>query len=411
MEEESKQIAYFRFGIISPLLSTEPGTTLSRRLSEQAQKTWTRPDGQQRRYAPSTIEEWLYRYRNGGLEALIDAPRRDKGTFPGVSEKVAQEALQLFRRYPEARTATVYRRLKQSGVINGSNPSRSTFYRWASENRPEAPQKAPKQRRAFEASCSAALWQADLMYGPCIPRQQPNGRKRKTQTYLIAVLDDYSRLLCEGRFFFSQNIESWLDVLRTGCCRRGVPEKLYCDNGKVFTSPQIKRIAAVLGIQVLHAGVRDAAAKGKIERFFGTVRTGFLEQLHLDAVPQNLEALNRAFRAWAETHYNGAVHSAHGHTPLQRWVEGARGLRTINAEEADELFLFETERTVRKDGTFSLDARRFETDAALAGRRVLLRYEPISLSRVDVWFEGKFRGRASELDVHGNDGLLRERRS
>ena len=149
-------------------------------------------------------------------------------------------------------------------------------------------------------------------------------------------------------------------------------------------------------------------AKGKIEAFFRGTRSRFLDALQLEGLPRDLEGLNRAFRSWAETHYNRAVHSAHGVTPLERWVEGARHLRTLNIDEAEELFLFETERTVKKDGTFSLKGRRFEIGSSLAGQRVLLRYEPIGLTRIDVWFEGQFRGRAGELDLRGNDGRVRE---
>lgn len=225
MDEEIKQLAYFRFGVINPLLSSEPGNTLTRRLAEQSQRAWLLPDGQQRYYSPSTIEGWLYRYRNGGLDALIDLPRRDKGTFPGMPEAVCEEALRLFQEHPSVRTSNVYKRLKGLGLVINNRPSRSTFYRWASEHRPDPPEQVHKQRRAFEAGWSAALWQADIMYGPSIPRLQPNGRRRKHQTYLVAVIDDYSRLLCEGRFFFTQGMEAWLDVLRTACCRRGSPGK------------------------------------------------------------------------------------------------------------------------------------------------------------------------------------------
>lgn len=407
MNERTTETALFRFGIISPLLSSEPGQTLSDRLLELSKKTWVLPDGRECTYAASTIEGWLYRYRHGGVEALDDPPRRDRGTFPGMPEAVCDEALRLFRTHPTVRTGTVYVQMKKDGLITGGSPGRSTFYRWAAVNRPEAPSPPARQRRAFEAGWSAALWQADIMYGPRIARRQRNGRRRQSQTYLVAILDDHSRLLCEGRFFFSQSLETWLQVLRSACCRRGIPEKLYCDNGKVFTSAQIRRIGAVLGTQVIHTGVRDAAAKGKIERFFRTVRTAFLEGLELDGMPRTIEELNRKFRSWSETHYNRAQHSAIEQTPLERWIAGAHRLRTVDVDEASELFLFETERTVRKDGTFSLKARRFETDAALAGKRVLVRYEPVALDRVDVWFEGRCRGRAPELDLHGNDGLTR----
>ena len=408
MQAQAREMAYFRFGIISPLLMPDPDRSLAKGLSEQAERMWVLPNGRQQSYAASTIEGWLYRYRNGGLDALVDLPRRDQGTFPGVSEKVASEAFMLFLQHPGTHISTVYRHLKQTGLILDGCPSRSTFYRWAAVNRPSAPVTATTERRAFEAGWSAALWQADIMYGPDIPRQGRDGRRRLAQTYLVAVIDDHSRLLCEGRFYFTQSLEAWLDVLRSACCRRGIPEKLYCDNGQVFTSPQIKRIGAILGMQVVHTKVRDAAAKGKIEAFFRGVRSRFLEALELEGMPRDLDALNRAFRVWGETHYNRTVHSAHGQTPLDRWVDGARRLRSIASEEADEHFLFEVERTVKKDGTFSLKAQRYETDASLAGKRVLVRYEPITFTRVDVWFEGAFRGRASKLDLHGNDGRVRE---
>jgi len=409
MEDEARQTAYFRFGVISPLLMPEPDRSLAQGLAEQAQRTWQLHDGRQRCYAASTIEEWLYRYRNGGLDALLDPPRRDKGSSPGMPEAVCDEAACLFREHPSVRTSTVYEHLKRNDLIVDGRPSRSTFYRWAATNRPDAaPLPVSGERRAFEAGWSGALWQADIMYGPFIARRQRSGRSRQQQTYLVAIIDDHSRLLCEGRFFFSQGMDAWLEVLRSACCRRGIPEKLYCDNGRVFTSPQIKRIGAVLGMRVLHAGVRDAAAKGKIEAFFRGTRSRFLDGLKLEGMPRDLDSLNRAFRAWSETHYNRAVHSAHGLTPLQRWIEGAQRLRTVDLDEADELFLFETQRSVRKDGTFSIKAQRFETDSSLAGKRVVVRYEPIALARVDVWFEGQFRGRAAELDLRGNDGRVRE---
>ena len=408
MDDARKQKAYFRFGVISPLLGQSPEETLAARLTDQAKKQWQLPDGTQRRFSASTIEEWLYRYRSGGLDALVDLPRRDLATFPGVSEPVVVAAQELFRVHPDVRTGTLYELLKRSGTIRADGPGRSTFYRWAAANRPVAVDAPSRERRAFEASWSNALWQADIMYGPLIPCKGRDGRRRQTQTYLTAVLDDHSRLLCHGQFSFSQAVEDWMVALRTACCRRGIPERLYCDNGKVFTSPQVHRIGACLGVHILHTAVRDAAAKGKIERFFRTVRTRFLDPLQIEGMPADLDALNRAFRAWVETHYNGSVHSAHGQTPLTRWVEGARKLRTLNADEADNHFLFETLRTVHKDGTFSLNALRFETDWTLSGQRVLLRYEPLGLTRVDVWFDSTFRGRASRLDPQINARLSRE---
>jgi hypothetical protein len=76
---------------------------------------------------------------------------------------------------------------------------------------------AARERRAFEAGWSSALWQADIMYGPLIACRGRDGRRRQAQSYLVAVLDDPSRLLCEGRFFLTQSLEVWLEVLRAAC--------------------------------------------------------------------------------------------------------------------------------------------------------------------------------------------------
>ncbi len=97
-----------------------------------------------------------------------------------------------------------------------------------------------KERRAFEAPYSGSLWQTDIMYGPYLPYVNDRGRSIKKQTYLVAVIEDHSRLLCNGQFYFSQDILAYLECLKTALNKYGIPEKLYCDNGQVFLSHQVK---------------------------------------------------------------------------------------------------------------------------------------------------------------------------
>ena len=78
------------------------------------------------------------------------------------------------------------------------------------------------------------------MYGPYISCKQPNGKRVKKQTYLVAIIDDHSRLIAHGEFFLSQDVKAYLKTLKSAILKRGIPEKLYCDNGQVFLSPQIK---------------------------------------------------------------------------------------------------------------------------------------------------------------------------
>jgi transposase InsO family protein len=84
-----------------------------------------------------------------------------------------------------------------------------------------------------------------------------------------------------------------------------VPEQLLVDTGSIDCSQEITLIGPRVGCLLRHTPVRDAAAKGKIERFFRRVRDQFLIQ-KLDL--SSLEALNRRFTHWVENDYNATEH-------------------------------------------------------------------------------------------------------
>ena len=121
-----------------------------------------------------------------------------------------------------------------------------------------------KLRRSFSMQFANQLWQADTMYGPSI--KQPDGKWRKT--FLIAFIDDASRVITHAEFFYRDNTQNMVDAFRTALFKRGKPERLYFDNGANYTSKEILQACVRLDIQLSHAPVRDGAAKGKIERFF-----------------------------------------------------------------------------------------------------------------------------------------------
>lgn len=403
-----EQIGYFRYAVIAPLLAEEPGLTLTERIQRQADRQWAYPDGRVRSIAYGTIEKWLYAYRNGGIEALQTRQRRDAGTFRGIDTDLAARLDQILRDHPKLRTHAVIDHLASRGLLGDPPPSQSTLYRYIKARRPaRQPARAQRERRSFEAPYAGYLWQADIMYGPHLPARLPNGRTRKRQTYLIAILDDHSRLLCHGEFFFHQDLAAWLCCLQSAIRKRGIPRKLYCDNGQVFTSEQVRRITATLGIELIHARVRDPAAKGKIERLFQKVRRSFLEPAMELAAPASLKQLNDGFFAWMEKAYNHRVHSVFGATPVRRFMESASHLRTL-PEDSAGLFHVCYRRRVRKDGTFSLHGARFETAPGLVGCRVTVSYDLYEPARVFVEHNGVHYGRANLLDRKAN--AMRPRR-
>ena len=259
-----------------------------------------------------------------------------------------------------------------------------------------AAESSSKLREAFSKRYANEMWQLDTMFGPYVT----NGRT-KTQTKLIAFIDDASRIVPHGEFFFAENTASLVSALRSALYKRGIPQTLYADNGSIYTCSEIQQICARVGAILCHAPVRDGAAKGKIERFFRTVRMQFLAR-NLDL--SSLAALNGQFRDWVEREYNSTVHSTLKMKPVDRFGMDLDRIRFLNPMEAnDELFYFEEDRTVRKDNTFQLKNVRYEAPRRLPSRRIQVRFDRSGPSRVVVYYKGERMGEAREVDFLAND--------
>jgi putative transposase len=258
-----------------------------------------------------------------------------------------------------------------------------------------------KRRLAFAKAHANQMWQADTMVGPYVRAEQGPRQSR-----LIAFLDDASRVCCHGQFFFSENTDSLIEALKSALYKRGIPEAMYVDNGSIYTSQEITQICARLGCLLCHAPLRDGAAKGKVERFFRTVRTDFLSrQLDLSS----LDALNRAFTQWVEHDYHGRTHSVLQMRPIDRFGLDLGRIRFLPPGEAnDELFFVEQDRKVLTDNTFSLRSVRFEAPRDLRNKKIQVRFDRKRFGRVVVFYQGQRMGQARPVDFHLNDRTPRD---
>jgi len=134
-------------------------------------------------------------------------------------------------------------------------------------------------------------------------------------------------------------------------------------------------VCAKLDIALIHA--RPYRPKGKIERFFKTVRAQLLTRLAPEDTA-SLQALNRRWWAWVEGEYHHAPHRGLGNmTPLEQWAQTGEAVHFPEPGlDLDDLFLFEAQRKVQKDRTDSLNGVLYEVDAALVGEKVTLRFDP-----------------------------------
>ncbi len=385
------------------------GRTRHERIHHVAKMTFLDEEGGPHRFTWRTIQTWYYRYKNHGVTAMNNHSRADKGHPRKVTPEEVLEAINSalphFHQKKRPNKSAIYRFCIEKGLLRANQIALTTFCRFVREYELlKEDVSGNKRRLAFSMQYANQLWQADTMFGP--PVFGAHGQKR--QAKLIAFIDDASRVLCHGEFFFDENADSMIKALRAAFYKRGVPEQLLVDNGSIYCCQEITLVCARVGCILRHTAVRDAAAKGKIERFFRRVRDQFLVR-NLDL--SSLEQLNKQFTHWVEQDYNATLHSTLGMKPIDRFGMDLSRIRFLSpSEDTDELFYAEAVRTVKKDNTFSFRGDRYETPVDLRGRKIELRYERCRKGTVVVYDKGRRIGRARLLDAVAN-GLRRRRES
>jgi putative transposase len=286
--------------------------------------------------------------------------------------------------------------LKQEGW---GNPAPTTAYRFLRDRGLlKAQQTVPEDRRKFEAEGPNALWQSDVLHGPLV---ETPGKKRKS--YLIAFIDDYSRLVPYGAFYPSESLAFFLQALEQALAKRGVPRKLYVDNGSAFRSHHLEQITASLGIALIHARPYKPQGKGKIERWFKTVRGDFLSGFR----GGTLNDLNQAFEHWLDL-YNFRKHSATGQPPFQRFASRLECLQ-IAPSNLRDFFRQTVRRRVAKDRTISLNGKLFEAPVPLIGQQVTLRFHEAEPERVEVFSGPQSYGFLTPVNLQVNSRVKRDK--
>jgi putative transposase len=388
-------------------VDTVDGRTRHERVHHVATMTFLDEQGNARRFTWRTIQTWYYRYKNHGITGMTNHARKDKGQVRKVTPEELLEALNAARPHFHSKRTNkraLYRFCIEKGLLHADRIAQTTFYRFIREYELLAADDDPKKRLAFSMKYANQLWQADTMFGPYVD----SGGKGRKQTKLIAFIDDASRVLCHGQFFFEENVDTLVQALRAAFYKRGLPEQLLVDNGSIYCCQEIILICARVGCILRHTAVRDAAAKGKIERFFRRVRDQFLVR-KLDLAC--LETLNRQFTHWVESDYNASEHDAIGMKPIDRFgIDLARVRFLAPSEHSDELFYAEATRKVKKDNTFSFASRRYETPVDLRDKEIQLRHDRHRRhdTPVIIYHKGQRMGAARLLDAVAN-GLLRRK--
>ena len=386
--DRSREEGLRRYRIIVPLL--EEG------LAESEKRSIRRLIRGREGISDRTLRRYVAAFKRGGFDALLLGERRDKGTCKAIPVEALELAAELRRELPGRSAARIQQLLKSEGYgVARSTLERHLRQRGLSGREIKAELK-PVASRRFNRQGRNTLWQADIKYGPYLP--DPNHSGHRMRTYLMAMIDDATRLVVHGEFYDNQRLPVLEDTLRKAITKCGAPDNLYVDQGKVFVSQWLRLACARLRIRHLNTQPYSPEAKGKIERWNRTVDE-FIQEAQLEK-PQTLEQLNGLFRAWLSEGYNHREHSAlDGKTPAQAFTRDAKALRFPGPDALRDAFLWEKTPTVDKSGCISLSGRRYDVGVEYIRKNVLVRYDPFDLSFVEVWCGGEKKKLVSPLVI------------
>ena len=405
IEDEKMQVAVFRFGVISDFVTGAQMSRAEKRrlMRDKCARKWQIPFSEKTSLSIGTINRWcrLYKDSNGDLKSLQPKDRCDQGKSRAMDEDTCLSLIELKSQIP---ALSVPQLIEQMNRQNRASPgivlNNSTVYRFLhQQNLMDLPVKKTVDRRKFEAELPNDLWQSDVMHGPKV---DVNGKMRKS--YLIAVIDDHSRLIAHGQFYLSEALRSYLDAFENALAKRGLPRKLYVDNGAAFRSRHLEYISASLAIALIHSKPYQPQGRGKIERFFRTVRGQFLTGFK----GQTLNELNEAFDGWLSNIYHQRKHSSTKQTPLERFAANLQCLRAA-PDNLHDYFRKVARRKVNKDRSITLNGRLYEAPVALITKRVELLYHESQPEQVEVKYQNKSFGNLVPVNLNVNCRIKRDK--
>lgn len=388
-QQHREEIALFRYGLIAEVVAERSGHGRQQLMSAIAKRQHEVPHRTRTSIGLRTLQRWVKDYQDHGLKGLEPQERGDAGQGYAIAPEVVAAAAVLRREVPSRSMRQLIEMLEMSRQVPRGVLKRSTLA--------EALTRAGHTRQALKAKSTTyqrfaephrnRSWQGDCQHTLALPHGALPNRNRKV--YLLAWIDDYSRLTY-GQFYFEEKGPRLEDCLKRAILRYGIPQQIYVDNGSIYSSRHLERVCAKLTIRLTHSKPYRPQGRGKIEKLFRFVDQSFLpeaEALIRTGELRTLEQLNELFWAWLDVAYLNRIHGVTKQTPKERFEQDTEPLRRIDPVALREVFLWEEERTVDKTHCFSLHGNTYEVDPALARRRILLRFDPYDLSQIQVWHE------------------------
>ena len=391
-QEHAEQVACFRTELIGSLLHRELGRgELGQELARLSKQMY-RPPGSCRsiRISVPTLQRWYYALKKGGTSALVPKPRKDRGRGRKLTPQLRTLLLDIRREHPTASVPLILRTLQQEGTMSEADARPATVRRLYVEQGLDRAhlqdQKEQPIRLRWEAACPNALWHADVCHGPIL---QIAGGAFPLRIH--ALLDDSSRFLLTIVAQDHEREEAMLHLLCRALRAHGRPEALYLDNGATYIGEKLSQVCTRLNITLLHAKPYDPQARGKMERFWRTLRQGCLA--FLPTTPTTVHEVQQRLETFVRQHYQSVPHaSLMGKSPLLAYNVSNRTSLPVDEATLGEALTTRLRRRVRNDTTLSVNGKLFELEQGyLAGHIVTVGSCVLDGTPAALWVEHEGR--------------------
>lgn len=375
----AEAVATFRHAVIGPLCAREiPRGELAEHMRALSTEHF-RPPGapRTRTYSVPTFERWLGAYRRHGLDGLRPKARADRGRGRHLTPALRELICDIRREHPSASARLIVRTLEADGRLDVGTVKPGTVRKMLRQlgldRVPVRDDASQKTRLRWEASAPDALWHADVCHGPSLLIDNV-----RTPLRIHGMLDDCSRYVVALDALTQEREDDMLRVFIRALRTHGKPDVLYLDNGSTYRGDVLRTACSRLGVSLVHAKPHDPQARGKMERFWRTLREGCLD--HLGPVT-SLEEVNQRLAAFLERHYHHEPHAGLlGRAPSIVYAPSARVPNVVTEDRLREALTVRERRRVRRDTTVSVGGRIYELDQGFFAGRIV----DVTYSHLDV---------------------------
>ena len=378
--------AQFRSALIAPLVQglvpDESGTAYFMRITKQP---LTLPDGRQVEYSWKTPQKRPCLYKKGGFDALLPKNRSGKGIPRALPDTAIEGTYRLKEKYPRLNATQIHIRLIQDAFIP-AGVSVDAVQRFIRNSGLKSSRELnQKGRKAFEEDAFGRLWQADACHF-CYINDAAGSKAHKV--YLAIITDGHSRMTVGAGLSYSDSSYGFQKVLEQAVPTYGIPDKLYTGNGSPYIDNQLSLTCGSIGTVLLHAPVRDGAAKAKAERNFRSMRERSLYGLDLEKI-HSLEESDALLRDYIRA-YNTGCHSGIGCAPFEGYQATKEHVRLPRSREwLEECFLNRVTRKVRKDAAVPIGCASYDVPMQFISQKVEIRDLPGGMDPASILYEGK----------------------